>query len=124
MQGRDRLANLALFGLAALAWAVVALFLANRSPIGDVAAQLIGGALLGLAAGLTAAPFFWLAGFGRQRRIAYRGDWLRAARRALWVGLVAAIFVVLRAQGAFSLALAAFVLVLVAFVELTLSVER
>jgi hypothetical protein len=124
MQGRDRLANLALFGLAALAWAVAALFLANRSPIGDVAAQLIGGALLGLAAGLTSAPFFWLAGFGRQRRIAYRGDWLRAARRALWVGLVVAIFVVLRAQGAFSLALAAFVIVLVAFVELTLSVER
>jgi hypothetical protein len=32
--------------------------------------------------------------------------------------------VVLRAQGAFSLPLAAFVIVLVAFVEVTLSVER
>ncbi|HEV8516096.1 MAG TPA: hypothetical protein VGQ47_00490 [Candidatus Limnocylindrales bacterium] len=124
MASRDRLANLAVFGLAALAWSAAGLFLVNRSPVGDVPAQLLGGALLGLATGLTTVPFFWLAAFGRQRRIAYRGDWLRAARRGLWVGLVVALFVVLRAQGAFSLALAAFVIVLVAFVELTLSVER
>lgn len=124
MQAADRLANLALFGLAALAWSAAGLFLAGRSPVGDVGAQLAGGALLGLAAGLTVMPLFWLAAFGRQRRIAYRGDWLRAARRALWVGLLVALFVVLRAQGAFSLPLAAFVIVLVAFVELTLSVER
>jgi uncharacterized membrane protein YjjP (DUF1212 family) len=69
-------------------------------------------------------PLFWLAVFARHRRIAYRGDWTRAVRRGLWVGLVVAFLVALRVQGAFSLPIAAFVIVLVAFLELTLSVER
>jgi len=79
---------------------------------------------MGLASGLTTMPLFWLAVFGRHRRIAYRGDWLRASRRGLWVGLVVALLVALRVQGAFSIPVAAFVVVLVAFLELTLSVER
>lgn len=124
MPGRDRMINLALFAAAAAAWSAAGLLLVSRSPLDGIGVQLLGGTLLGLAIGLTAAPLFWLASFGRHRRIAYRGEWLKAARRGAWLGLVLALFVVLRAQGAFSLALAAFVIVLVAFVEVTLSVER
>ena len=79
---------------------------------------------MGLAIGLTAVPLFWLAVFGRHRRIAYRGDWVRAGRRGLWVGLVTGLFVALRLQSILSLPIAVFVVVLVVFAELTLSIER
>ena len=36
--------------------------------------------LIGLAVALTLIPLVWLTVFGRHRRIAYRGDWLRAIR--------------------------------------------
>ena len=120
----DRSATLALFGAAALGWLVTLVFLANRSPRGDVGAQLAGAALLGMAFALTTAPLFWLASFGRQRRIAYRGDWTKAARRAVWVGLLVTFFVILRSQGAFSLPIALFVVVMVVFVEGSLSLRR
>ena len=42
----------------------------------------------------------------RQRRIAYRGDWLRAIRRGAWVGVLVAIFVVMRLNGIFQLPIA------------------
>jgi hypothetical protein len=123
MYARDRAANLGLFALAALVWSLVGLLFTTRAPT-DVQVQLIGAALLGIAIGLTAVPLFWLARFARQRRIAYRGDWIRAGRRGVWVGCIVALFVVLRAQGAFSLPLALFVIVMVAFVEVSLSVDR
>ncbi|HET7676383.1 MAG TPA: hypothetical protein VFK38_00860 [Candidatus Limnocylindrales bacterium] len=123
MFARDRLANLALFGLAAVAWTLVGLLFTTRAPT-DVGVQLIGAGLLGLAFGLTTAPLLWLALFARHRRIAYRGDWTRALRRGAWVGVVVALFVVLRSQQAFSLPLALFVVVMVTFVEISLSVER
>jgi hypothetical protein len=66
----------------------------------------------------------WLASFARQRRIAYRGDWSRAVRRGAWAGGLVALFVVLRARDAFALPLAAFLIVLVVIVEVTLSVDR
>lgn len=121
---RDRIANLGLFALAALAWIVTGLFLATRSPRGDVAVQLVGAGLLGLSIGLTSVPLFWLTVFGVHRRIAYRGDWLRAARRGAWLGVLVAFFVVLRSQDAFSPPIALFVIAMVVVVELTLSVER
>ena len=124
MNPRDRLANLGVFGLAAGAWSVVALLLTTRSPREDVGVQLVGAGLLGLAVGLTTVPLFWLAAFARHRRIAYRGDWVRAVRRGTWVGVLVALFVVLRAQEAFSLPVALFAIVMVAFVEVTLSVQR
>ena len=43
---------------------------------------------MGLAVGLTMIPLFWLTAFGRHKRIAFQGDWTRAARRGAWVGLV------------------------------------
>ena len=124
MHPRDRLANVGIFAGAAINWALTGVFFALRSPRGDPGAQLLGAALLGLSLALTTAPLFWLVLFARQRRIAYRGDWLKAGRRAGWVGSVVAFFVILRAQEAFSLPIGLFVVALVVFAELTLSVRR
>jgi hypothetical protein len=84
----------------------------------------MGAVLIGLALGLTTTPLFWLAVFGRQGRMTYRGDWLRAGRRGLWVGIVSAVFVLLRIQGALQLPIVLFVIVMVLVAELTLSRDR
>ena len=81
METRDRLANVAFLGAAAFAWLIVAGIVTSRDPFLDPAAGTIGAAAVGIAAGLTAVPLFWLMAFGRHGRIAYRGDWLRAVRR-------------------------------------------
>jgi hypothetical protein len=126
---RDRLANVTLIVAALAAWAAVALLFTTRSPFdaagqGDTPVQLAGAVLLGIAVALTLWPLFWLAAFARRRRIAYRGDWLRAARRALLAGFVVVLLVVVRAFGAFSLPLAAFVLAMALFVEFSLTFRR
>jgi hypothetical protein len=124
METRDRLTNLALFGAAAIVWLLVALVVTTRDPIEDPGAGFIGAALIGLAVGLTTVPIFWLVVFGRHRRISYRGDWTRAARRGGWVGLVVAVLVVLRLQGVLELPIALFIVALVLVAEATLSAER
>ena len=124
MESRDRLVNLAIFAAAAVVWVLVALIVTTRDPIADPVAGFIGAALIGLAVGLTSTPVMWLLVFGRHRRIAYRGDWTRAARRGGWIGLIVAIFIVLRLQGALELPIALFILVLAAVAEATLSAER
>jgi hypothetical protein len=124
MEARDRLANLAIFGAAAVVWLLVALVVTTRDPVADPVAGFLGAALIGLAVGLTTAPIAWLVVFGRHRRIAYRGDWTRAARRGGWIGLIVAIFIVLRLQGALELPIALFILALAAVAEATLSAER
>jgi hypothetical protein len=124
MELRDRLGNLAGFLAAVVAWVLVGLVVTTRDPRVDSDAGLLGAGLIGLAIGLTAAPLFWLAGFARHHRVAYRGDWLRAIRRGAWVAIVVAVFVALRLQGAFQLPIALFVLTMVLIAETTLSVER
>jgi hypothetical protein len=124
VETRDRLANLGILGAALVAWAVVALLVLNRDPREDPVAGLLGAISMGTAVGLTTAPLFWLAVFARHRRIAYRGDWVRAGRRGMWVGLVMGLFVELRVLGVFSIPIALFIVVLVVFAELTLSLER
>lgn len=124
MESRDRMTNLGLFAAAAVAWVLVGLVVTTRDPRTDPAAGLLGAGLMGIAIGLTCVPLFWLAVFGRHQRIAYRGDWFRAARRGGWVAVVVAVFIVLRLQGAFSLPVALFVVVMVAVAEATLSTER
>ncbi len=124
METRDRLANLGILGAAVAAWAVVALLVLNRDPRQDPVAGVLGALAMGTAVGLTATPLFWLAAFARHGRIAYRGDWLRAARRGLWAGLVVGLVVELRVLGVFSIPIALFIVVLVLFAELTLSIER
>lgn len=124
METRDRLANLGTFGAAGIVWMLVALVVTTRDPVLDPTAGVIGAALIGLAVALTTVPVFWLVTFGRHRRIAYQGDWARAARRGGWVGIVAGAFIILRLQGALELPIALFILVLVAVAEATLSAER
>jgi hypothetical protein len=124
MEPRDRLANVGLWAAAAVVWVLVGLVLTTRDPRVDPTAGFLGAALIGLAVGLTVIPLWWLALFARQRRIAYRGDWVRAIRRGGWVGLVVVLFVVLRLQGLFQVPIALFVIVVVFIAEAALSSGR
>ena len=123
MYARDRAINLALFIAAVSAWIALVLLVTSVYP-DTLLVEGIGAALLGTAIGLTAAPLLWLAAFGIHRRIAYHGDWGRAARRGAWAGALAGLFVLLRELGAFSLPIALFVIAMAVFVEVSLSVER
>jgi hypothetical protein len=62
--------------------------------------------------------------FGRHHQIAYRGDWVRAIRRAAWVGIVVTVLIVLRLQGLLELPIALFMIALVVVAEATLSADR
>jgi hypothetical protein len=124
VETRDRLINLGAFAAAAVAWAAVAFVVLNRDPVEDPVAGILGAIVMGIAVGLTTAPLAWLAAFARHGRIAYRGDWLRAARRGMWAGLVVGLFVELRVLDVLSVPIALFVVVLVLFAELSLSIER
>jgi hypothetical protein len=117
------MANLLLFGMAAVAWIAVAYVFTTYSPGEGAAALLAGGLLLGAAIGLTLAPIFWLASFVRSNHIAYRGSWWRACRRAALCALVVALFVLLRGQNMFSPALFLFIVAMAVLVELTLSLR-
>ena len=124
MELRDRLVNLGLFGAAAVAWGVVIVVLTTRDPLLDREAGLVGAAAIGIAAGLTTMPLFWLGAFARNHRVAYRGEWVRAIRRGGWLGVIGAFFVALRVEGAFQLPIALFVLAMVFIAEATLSSDR
>ena len=124
MEARDRTANLAFFGAAAVVWILVGLVVTTRDPLVDRSAGFVGAVLIGLAVALTLVPIAWLTVFGRHRQIAYQGDWLRAIRRAAWVGIVVAVLVVLRLQGLLELPIALFMIALVLVAEATLSAER
>jgi hypothetical protein len=124
MEARDRLACIGLFAAAVLVFGLALLVVQTRDPVLDPTAGYVGALLLGLAAGLMATMLFWLAVFARHRRIAYRGDWVRASRRGFWVFLVTALFVVLRLNKVFSPEIGLFILALVVVAEATLSVER
>lgn len=116
--------NLGLFAVAICAWAAVAVILVTFDPRANATALLAGALTLGFAVAGTLAPLLWLVGFAAQGRIAFRGDWWRAARRAALVGLIVAIFVVLRGEQALNLPLALFVVAMAVLVELTLSLRR
>lgn len=124
MEARDRLANLGLLGAAAIVWVLVGLVVTTRDPTADPMARYVGSLLIGLAFGLTTVPLFWLVVFGRHRRIAYQGDWTRAARRGAWVGMLAGVLVLLRVERVLEWPIALFLVALVFVAETTLSVER
>jgi len=124
VESRDRLANLGLLLAASLVWILLGLLVTTRDPKIDPGAGLLGAALIGLALGLTAIPVFWLVVFSRHRRIAYQGDWVRAARRGGWVAIAAAVLIALRLEGIVQLPIALFILAMVIIAETTLSVER
>lgn len=121
MDARDRRRALGLFGLAVVAWAVVAMVLVAVDPTTTSAAGFVGAGAFGVAAALTSAPLFWLFSFARHNRIAYRGDWWRALRRGAWVGAVIAVFVIMRVNGIFQVPIALFFIALAMVAEVTLT---
>ena len=124
MEARDRLTNVSVFAAAGFVWLLVGLVVTTRDPLIDTGAGFLGAGLIGLAIGLTAIPLFWLSAFARHRRIAYRGDWIRAVRRGAWVAIVVSLLVVLRLQNLFQIPIALFIVTMVFVAEATLSVER
>lgn len=124
MYERDRLANALVLFAALAAWGGVVWVVLNHDPTNDAAVLLTGALLIGGAVALTLIPPLWLAAFLRNRSIAYRGDWWRAIRRGLLVGLLVVVWVVLLGQGMLSLPLALFLVVMVVLVEVTLSLRR
>jgi hypothetical protein len=121
MDSRDRRRALLLIGLAVAAWVVAGVVLYLVDPLASPTSGLIGAAALGAAAGLTAAPLFWLVSFARHNRIAYRGDWLRALRRGAWVGAVVGVFVIMRVNGIFEIPIGLFLVGLALVAEVTLT---
>ncbi|HET9853362.1 MAG TPA: hypothetical protein VFP56_12780 [Candidatus Limnocylindrales bacterium] len=121
MQPRDRRFVLLLLGAAALGWVAVAIVLLTVDPTADPGAGFLGGAALGAAVAVSLAPLLWLLAFARQRRIAYRGDWTRAIRRGAWIGLLVAVFVVMRINGVFQPQIGLFFAALALVAEVTLS---
>ena len=119
----DRLLNLSLFGAAVVAWLALGYVFLNHYPTEGATSLLAGALLLGAAIGFTAAPLFWIGSFVSTNRIAYRGAWWRAGRRAALAGLVAGLFVLMRGQNVFSVPLALFVVAMAVLVELTLSLR-
>ena len=118
---RNRRTALALLGLAVIAWLVVLTVGTTIDPFSDANAGFIGAATLGTAVALTATPLLWLISFERHRRIAYRGDWLRAVRRGAWVGVLVALFVVMRVNGIFQPQIGLFLVALALVAEITLT---
>lgn len=121
MQARDRRVVLLLLGVAAIGWGAVGLVLLAVDPRADSAAGFLGGGAMGFAVAASVAPLLWLLSFARQRRIAYRGDWTRAIRRAAWIGLLVAVFVVMRLNGVFQPQIGLFFAALALVAEVTLS---
>jgi hypothetical protein len=124
MTSRDRRVSLILIAAAVVAWLLVAWVFVNLDPRARPASELAGAGTIAAATGLTSIPLFWLAAFARQRRIAYRGDWVRAIRRGAWVATLAGGLVLLRLEGLFQPPVALFLVALAAIAELTLSARR
>jgi len=124
MEPRDRVANLALLAGAGVAWILVGLVVTTRDPYQDAMAGYVGALLIGLAVGVIGIPLCWLVVFARHRRIAYQGDWFRAARRGGWIGLFVAVLIVLRLVDAFQLPIVLFLAAIFTVAEVTLSAER
>jgi hypothetical protein len=124
MEARDRIANLALLVAAGAAWLLVAVVVTTTDPIVDPSTGTVGAGAIGLALGLSTVPLFWLLGFARHGRVAYRGDWVRAVRRGAWVGAVAGVLVLLRVEGFFQLPIALFLIAMAIVAESTLSADR
>src|SRR4029079_18179810 len=96
----------------------------GRDPCAHTLAVYTGSVAIGVAVGLLAIPLCWLVVFARHRRIAYQGDWARAARRCAWIGLFVAGLIVLRLVDAFQLPILLFLAAIFIVAEVTLSSER
>src|SRR5262245_28011499 len=120
MEAQRRIA-ITLLAAAGVSWLVVILVGIAVDPLADPNAGFIGALVLGAATGITAAPLFWLISYARHRRIAYRGDWVRAGRRGAWIGILVAVFVVMRINGVLQPQIALFLTALALVAEVTLT---
>jgi hypothetical protein len=125
VSGRHRLAVAGLLLVAALAIIVLLAFAGSACPAETPqqpcpAAATNRAVVIGLAAvavALVVTPFAFLAEVLAQRRMVYRGAWLRAGRRGALAGLVVATLAGLRLGGALSVPIALFVVILAVIVE-------
>jgi len=123
MRPRDRLAALVVLGIAAMTWLGLGLVLTGVYPDSVEVRLLVAGAI-GVAIGLTTTPLAWLAAFARRGRATRPGDWVRATRRGTLAGALAALLAALQVTGTTSFPIVVFAVVLVVFLELTLSYRR
>jgi hypothetical protein len=123
MAERDRAFTIALLGLGAIGWLALLAVMSTVYPDRlEVRVAVATG--IGLALAVTAIPLAWLAAYDRRGRINRPGDWVRAARRGILLGALAAFLAVLQVTGTGSIAIAVFAVLLVVFVEVTLSYRR
>jgi hypothetical protein len=120
---RDRGLAIALLGLGAIGWLALVAVMSTVYP--DRFEVRVGVATgIGVALAITTTPLAWLAAYERRGRRERRGDWVRAARRGVLLGALAAFVAVLQVTGTGSAAIALFAVLLVVFVEVTLSYRR
>ena len=118
VSARDRSITLILGAVALIAWAVVAVVVTTKSPVGDAGIQLMGAVALGSAVGFTLWPLLWSASRGTQ------GALMTAGRRSGLAGLVVSILVVLRALDAVVPPVVLFLVVGAVLVEAAFSLRR
>jgi hypothetical protein len=120
---RDRLIAITLLVLAVIAWLALLVVMSTVYP--DRPEVRVGVAAgVGVALGVTAIPLAWLAAYDRRGRLTRSGDWIRAARRGTLLGALAAFLAVLQVTETGSVIIAGFAVLLVVFVEATLSYRR
>jgi hypothetical protein len=120
---RDRAVAIALLGVGAIGWLALVAVMSTVYP-DRLEVRVAVAAGIGLALAITAVPLAWLAAYDRRGRIGRAGDWIRAARRGVLLGALAGFLAVLQVTGTGSVAIAVFAVLLVVFVEVTLSYRR
>jgi hypothetical protein len=120
---RDRALAIALLGLGAIGWLALLAVMSTVYPDRFEVRVAVAGAI-GVALALTAVPLAWLASYARRGQLARPGDWVRAGRRGVLLGALASFLAVLQVTGTGSAAIALIAILLVVFVEVTLSYRR
>lgn len=121
MSASDRSLLLALSVAALLAWLAVAAVLTSVHPEANPLGRSIGALSIGIAVALTACPLLWSLGRGAQSPS--DGAWPTAGRRALLIGLVVSVVVLLRAIDALAMPLLLFLVGTAVLVELAFIVR-
>ena len=125
MDARDRTANLAFFGAAAVVWVLVGARRHDaRSAWSTRAPGFVGACLIGLAVALTLDPAHLADGLRPPPPDRLPGRLAAGDPARRWVGIVVAVLIVLRLQGLLELPIALFMIALVVVAEATLSAER
>jgi hypothetical protein len=120
---RDRALALGLFVVSVVSWLVLLAVMSTVYP-DRLELRVAVAAGIGATLALTTIPLAWLASYERRGRLTRPGDWIRAGRRGVLLGALVAFLAVLQVTGTGSAAIAIFAVLLVVFVEVTLSYRR